>query len=391
MIDFRSDTVTRPTAAMRDAMHAAELGDDVFGDDPTVNRLQQRAADMLGFEAGLFAPSGTQTNLIALMSQCQRGDEAVVGQMWHTYRWEGGGMAVLGSIQPQPVENQPDGTLRIEDIAAAIKPDDPHFARTRLIGLENTTGGKVLPLDYLADVAALARSRQLVMHLDGARLFNAAVEVARTSGEPTEASADFEAVRPARCDNGQSAPSAPGAGGRGRPAHQDIVAAARRICAHFDTVSVCLSKGLGAPVGSLVLGSARTITRGRRIRKMLGGGMRQAGVIAAAGLHGLEHHLERLADDHDNARLLAQGLGEAAEATDALRGKLKVHLPDTNILFVDVDPSVGDAFQAYLHRSGVAVTGGSYHGGLRQRWVTHLDVGSDSVEQALAIVRRFTG
>ena len=180
MIDFRSDTVTRPTDAMREAMARAELGDDVFGDDPTVNRLQEHAAGLLGFDAALYAPSGTQTNLIALMSQCQRGDEAIVGQMWHTYRWEAGGMAVLGSIQPQPVENQPDGTLRLQDIEAAIKPDDPHFARTRLIALENTTGGKVLSLDYLRQVSELARSRGLQMHLDGARLFNAAVEIARS-------------------------------------------------------------------------------------------------------------------------------------------------------------------------------------------------------------------
>jgi threonine aldolase len=364
MIDFRSDTVTRPTPGMREAMLRAEVGDDVFGDDPTVNRLQQQAADMLGFEAALYAPSGTQTNLIALMSQCQRGDEAIVGQMWHTYRWEAGGMAVLGSIQPQPLENQPDGSLRLEEIAAAIKPDDPHFARTRLVALENTTGGKVLALDYLGKVAELARSRNLVMHLDGARLFNAAVEVARRPHDAGKVTTHL-------------------------PAAAEIAAAARAICSHFDTVSVCLSKGLGAPVGSLVLGSAPTIARARRIRKMLGGGMRQAGVIAAAGLYALEHHLARLADDHDNARTLAAGLRGIAEAPGPLHGKLTVPSPDTNILFVDVDPSLGGAFQSYLARSGVAVTGGSYHGGLRQRWVTHLDVDADDVQQAIDIVGRF--
>jgi threonine aldolase len=404
MIDFRSDTVTRPTAAMREAMLRADLGDDVFGDDPTVNRLQQQAAEMLGFEAALFAPSGTQTNLIALMSQCQRGDEAIVGQMWHTYRWEAGGMAVLGSIQPQPLENQADGTLRLEDIAAAIKPDDPHFARTRMLALENTTGGKVLPLSYLAAAAELAHSRRLVTHLDGARLFNAAVDTAivmRTAG----ASANL----PAATGPGSGAPASAAAEGEGkaregtevsnfkpgfedaRPTHAEVVKAARAICAHFDTVSLCLSKGLGAPVGSLVLGSAETITRGRRIRKMLGGGMRQAGVIAAAGLHALEHHLERLADDHANARRLAGGLREIAAAPGPLQGKLTVAGPATNMLFVDVHPEVSTDFQSYLQQMGIGVTGGSYFGGLRQRWVTHLDVDEDDVRQALEAVRRFPG
>lgn len=365
MIDFRSDTVTRPTPAMREAMSRAEVGDDVFGDDPTVNRLQQHAADMLGFEAALFAPSGTQTNLIALMSQCQRGDEAIVGQMWHTYRWEAGGMAVLGSIQPQPLENQADGSLRLEDIAAAIKPDDPHFARTRLVALENTTGGKVLPLSYLAAVAELAHNRNLVTHLDGARLFNAAVEVAKTLHKGI------------------------GVGAHLQQNHEQVAAAAREICSHFDTVSVCLSKGLGAPVGSLMLGSAETIARGRRIRKMLGGAMRQAGVIAAAGLHALENHLERLAEDHANARHLADGLRSLSEAEGPLKGKLAVAEPVTNMVFVDVAPGLGSAFQSYLERSGIGVTGGSYHGGLRQRWVTHLDVDAQDVRKAVETVGRF--
>jgi threonine aldolase len=397
MIDFRSDTVTRPTAAMREAMSRAEVGDDVFGDDPTVNRLQQSAADMLGFEAALYAPSGTQTNLIALMSQCQRGDEAIVGQMWHTYRWEGGGMAVLGSIQPQPVENQPDGSMRVADIAAAIKPDDPHFARTRLIGLENTTGGKVLPLAYLAQVRDLARSHGLAMHLDGARLFNAAVETARQLAHYKTVGADLpDEAGPAGDRTGELPSKASRQGSvslpqPGRPSRDEIIAAARAICSHFDTVSVCLSKGLGAPVGSLVLGSAPTIERARRVRKMLGGGMRQAGIIAAAGLHALEHHLERLADDHANAKQLAQGLRRIADSSGPLQGKLSVSDPATNILFVDVDPQVGDALQSHLERSGVAVTGGSYHGGLRQRWVTHLDVDAKDVQQALEIVAGFAG
>ena len=377
MIDFRSDTITRPTPAMRDAMSRALVGDDVFGDDPTVNRLQDQAADMLGFEAALYAPSGTQTNLIALMSQCQRGDEAIVGQMWHTYRWEAGGMAVLGSIQPQPVENQPDGTLRLEDIAAAIKPDDPHFARTRLIGLENTTGGKVLPLAYLEQVSELARARGLAMHLDGARLFNAAVAIAE-GGKASTASAGKVGIH-IDAENGTA-----------RPDCEEVVAAARAVCSHFDTASVCLSKGLGAPVGSLVLGSLQTIARARRIRKMLGGGMRQAGVIAAAGVYALEHHVTRLADDHANARELAIGLRRIGEAPGPLQGKISVADPATNILFVDLDPQIGEAFQSHLERAGVAVTGGKYHGGLRQRWVTHLDVDAADVRKALEIVAAFT-
>lgn len=432
MIDFRSDTVTRPTPGMREAMGRAIVGDDVFGDDPTVNRLQDQAAEMLGFEAALYAPSGTQTNLIALMSQCQRGDEAIVGQNWHTYRWEAGGMAVLGSIQPQPIENQPDGSLRLQDIAAAIKPDDPHFARTRLIALENTTGGKVLPLAYLAEVADLARTRQLVMHLDGARLFNAAVAIA--AGGPGGTGVEVAGSRAGRVDEeftaaGFAAPGIKGAGVTGAggaaaggaaagdtagqaaastangvsadfqnatphrplPTYASVIAAARSVCSHFDTVSLCLSKGLGAPVGSLILGSTQTIARAHRIRKMLGGGMRQAGIIAAAGLYALEHHVQRLADDHENARELARGLNRIAASSGPLQHKLAVSEPATNILFVDVDREVSAAFQAYLERSGVAVTGGNYHGGVRQRWVTHLDVDAADVKRALEIVGSFTG
>jgi threonine aldolase len=391
MIDFRSDTVTRPSAAMRQAMNSAEVGDDVFGDDPTVNRLQEYAAEMLGFEAALYAPSGTQTNLISLMSHCQRGDEAIVGQMWHAYRWEAGGMAVLGSIQPQPVEHQPDGTLRLEDVASAIKPDDPHFARTRVICLENTTGGKVLPLSYLGAVSDLARSHKLMMHLDGARLFNAAAAVAASesqAGQVPDGSGHISDVVPAHPVK-VSDHLGPTDAQRAPPDHEAVADAARRLCAPFDTVSVCLSKGLGAPVGSLVLGSADIISRARRVRKMLGGGMRQAGVIAAAGLYALENNLQRLAEDHQNARDLAAGLQHISNSTGPLQGMLTVSEPQTNILFVDVNPDVGPGFQAYLERTGVGVTGGAYHGGLRQRWVTHLDVKAADVERALEIVAAY--
>lgn len=354
MPDFRSDTVTQPTPAMRDAMLAAPLGDDVFGDDPSVNALQEHAAALLGFEAALFAPTGTQTNLIALMGHCQRGDEAIVGQSWHTYRWEGGGMAVLGSIQPQPVETQPDGTLRVADIAAAIKPDDPHFARTRLVVLENTTGGQVLPTPYVAEVSQLARSRGLAMHLDGARMFNAATANAAANGT-------------------------------------DVYDEARTLCSHFDTASVCLSKGLGAPVGSLLLGSRDFVARARRTRKILGGGMRQAGLLAAAGHHALQHHVRRLADDHARARRLADGIAAAGRSHAVLAGRITVASAHTNILFTDVHPDVAPAFTAWLAQHGVRVTSGLYAGQTRLRWVAHLDVSDADVDTALDCIARFTG
>ncbi|HJW45492.1 MAG TPA: low-specificity L-threonine aldolase, partial [Lysobacter sp.] len=262
-IDLRSDTVTRPTSAMREVMIRAEVGDDVYGEDPTVNALQQRMADELGFDAGLFAPSGTQANLLALLVHCQRGDEYLVGMDAHTYKYEGGGAAVFGSIQPQPVLHADDGTLPLEAVEQVIKPRDPHFARTRLLCLENTWHGRALPLDYLREARALCDRRGLALHLDGARLYNAAV----AKGVP-----------------------------------------AREITQHFDSVSVCLSKGLGAPVGSVLLGTHALIEEARRWRKVAGGGMRQAGMLAAAGLYALDHHVTRLADDHRRAAMLADGL-----------------------------------------------------------------------------------
>lgn len=330
--DFRSDTVTRPSEGMREAMLAAPVGDDVFRDDPSVIALEERCAAMLGKEAGLYLPSGTQSNLVALMTHCGRGDEYIVGQMQHAYRWEAGGAAVLGSIQPQPLENQPDGTLRLEDIGAAVKPDDSHYAMTRLLALENTIGGKVLPIAYLKAATALARKHDLACHLDGARVFNAAV----ASGE-------------------------------------DVAA----IAAPFDTVSVCISKGLGAPVGSVLVGSEALIAKARRTRKMVGGGMRQAGVIAAACLYALEHNVGRLAEDHANARTLAEGL--------ARHPGLTVAMPDTNIIFVEVDAAIAEAFGSHLKAMGIGTTGG--YG--KQRWVTHLDVDARSVEAALDAVGSF--
>jgi threonine aldolase len=333
MIDLRSDTVTRPTPAMRAAMQEAELGDDVFGDDPTVNALQERIAGVLGKEAALFVPTGTQSNLCALMAHCQRGDEYLVGQMAHTYRWEGGGAAVLGSIQPQPIAQQPDGSIALADIEAQIKPDDAHFARTRLLALENTWGGKVLPMDYLQAATALARGKGLATHLDGARLFNAAVAL-------------------------------PG----------DARRNARAIADHFDTVSVCFSKGLGTPVGSALVGPRDFIARAHRVRKMLGGGMRQAGVIAAAALYALDHHVDRLAEDHAHARRLAEGL-------EGLPG-VRVEAPHTNILFVDLAPERAQGVVDRLREAGLLCTG-LY----RLRLVTHLDVSSAQIEEAVRILR----
>lgn len=362
-VDLRSDTVTQPTAAMRQAMLAAPLGDDVFGDDPTVNALQARIAHMLGFEAALFVPTGTQSNLCALLAHCQRGDEYLVGQQAHCYRWEGGGGAVFGSIQPQPLAHQPDGTLALADLAAAVKPDDAHFARTRLLALENTLGGKLLPFDYVQAATGWAQSQGLSRHLDGARLFNAAV---------AQAAGQRPAAGPPQGGAAPSGGSEPGERG-------GVIAEARRMAQCFDSVSVCFSKGLGAPVGSALCGSADFIRRAHRVRKMAGGGMRQAGMLAAAALHALDHHIDRLADDHALAQRLAMGLAGVPG--------LQVEAPQTNIVFVDL---VGDArdrsadLLAHLAAHGVRATG-LY----RLRLVTHLNVDAAGVDHAVAAIRRF--
>jgi threonine aldolase len=331
VVDLRSDTVTRPTRAMRAFMANASVGDDVFGDDPSVNALQEKVAAMLGKEAALYVASGTQSNLVAIMSHCGRGDEYIVGQMAHTYRWEGGGAAVLGSVQPQPLEHEADGRLALARIEGAIKPNDAHFAKSRLLCLENTIGGKVLPLDYLEAATALARGRGLATHLDGARLFNAAVKL----GVP-----------------------------------------AATLAAPFDSVSVCFSKGLGAPIGSALVGSRAFIAGAHRWRKMVGGGMRQAGVVAAAALYALEHHVDRLADDHALATRLADGL-------DGLPG-LAVERPQSNIVFADLKGDRAPGLLAHLKSRGVLATG-LY----RLRFVTHLDVDAEGVDRAVAATREY--
>jgi threonine aldolase len=321
IVDLRSDTVTRPSPGMRKAMLDAELGDDVFGDDPTVNRLQARAAEIFGFEAALLFPSGTQSNLAALMSHCQRGDEVILGMEAHSYRYEAGGLSVLGSIQPQAIPNRSDGTLDLAEVEAAIKPDDPHFARTRLLALENTITGRVIPRKYFDEALALAKRRGLATHLDGARIFNAAVKLGL---------------------------------------------AVKDLCRGFDSVSACLSKGLGAPAGTLLLGGRDFIARARRARKILGGVMRQAGVLAAAGLYALEHNVQRLAEDHANAERLAKGLG--------------VEPPQSNMVFVKSAPGLVE----HLAKHGVIVLPGA-----RLRLVTHLDVDAAGIDRAIAAFRSF--
>ncbi|CAN5185469.1 low-specificity L-threonine aldolase [soil metagenome] len=330
-IDLRSDTVTRPTESMRLAMAHAEVGDDVYGDDPTVNRLQQTLAAMFGYEAGLFCASGTQSNLCALLAHCGRGDEYIVGQHAHTYRYEQGGAAVLGSIQPQPLEQGSDGVIALDAIADAIKPDDIHFARTRLLALENTFSGHVLPSDYLRQATTLAHARGLQTHLDGARLFNAIVATGVTP---------------------------------------------REIVAGFDSVSICLSKGLGAPVGSVLLGTHALVKQANRWRKAVGGGMRQAGVLAAAGLHALEHHVARLADDHRRSRRLADGLRALG---------LAIETPQTNMVFVPVAADQAAALAAVLERAGIR----GWAEAPSMRIVTHLDISDSDIDRVVAAFREW--
>ena len=330
VIDLRSDTVTQPTTGLREAMANAPLGDDVYGEDPSVNKLESELALRLGFAKGLFVPTGTMSNLLALMAHCGRGDEYIVGQQAHTYKYEGGGAAVLGSIQPQPLEVQADGSLDLEQVAAAIKPDDFHFARTRLLALENTMQGKVLPTEYLAAASRLTREHGLALHLDGARLYNAAVKLGVDAGDITR---------------------------------------------HFDSVSVCLSKGLGAPVGSVLCGTADLITRARRLRKMVGGGMRQAGQLAAAGLYALDHQVARLADDHANAQLLADGLRAAGYDVEPVQ---------TNMVYAQVGDRA-EALKAFAAQQGIRLSAAP-----RLRMVTHMDVSRSQIEQVIAVFAEFS-
>ncbi|MGF1784747.1 low-specificity L-threonine aldolase [Photobacterium swingsii] len=334
MIDFRSDTVTQPSPYMREAMAKAPVGDDVYGDDPTVNELEAWTAQRHGFEAALFTSSGTQANLLGILAHCQRGDEYLCGQQAHNYKYEAGGAAILGSVQPQPIENNPDGTLCFEKLAAAIKPDDIHFAQTKLLSLENTIGGKVLPLEYLAKARKFVDQHNLLLHLDGARVYNAAVAL-----------------------------------------NVDIT----EISQYFDSMTICLSKGLGAPIGSLLLGSKAYIERARRLRKMVGGGMRQAGILAAAGKIALTENIERLADDHANAHYLAQQL-------DQLDGFNTADFPtQTNIVYANVDRKIDlTAIATHLKSQGILFSP-SYH---PMRLVTHLNVTREDIDTFIKALKQ---
>lgn len=329
-IDLRSDTVTRPTPAMRAAMAAASVGDDVFGDDPSINALEARVAKLAGKEAALLCSSGTQSNLLGLLSLCQRGEEYLVGQEYHTYRYEAGGAAVLGGIVPQPFEVLADGTLDLALVRKRIKPDDPHFPITRVLALENTHQGKVMPEPFIQAAKALVDEHGLKFHLDGARLFNAAVATKRSLAD---------------------------------------------LAAPFDSLSLCCSKGLGAPVGSLLCGSAEQIHKARRWRKMLGGGMRQAGVLAAAIDHALDHHVERLADDHRRAQDLANGLG-------AIEG-IHVESVHTNMVYLNWPSAEQAAMVAqHLKAHNVLVSAAQ-----RMRLVTHLDIDDAAITRTIELVR----
>lgn len=320
-LDLRSDTVTRPSQAMMKAMISAEVGDDVFGDDPTVNMLEAQAAEMLGKQAAVFSPSGTQSNLMAIMAHCQRGDEYIVGQQAHTYRWEGGGAAVLGSVQPQPLDFELDGTLSLKKVKEYIKPLDYHHAKTKLLCIENTQSGKVLPLSYLKDVYYFCKQTGLSSHLDGARIFNASTY---------------------------------------------LKIEVKEIAQHFDTVSLCLSKGLGAPVGSLLVGSKELMDTARRWRKVLGVGMRQSGILAAAGIYALKNNIERLEEDHAHALLIAQGLKDIEEMT--------VSGVYTNMVFIQLPEEAIEPLREYLKQRGIIILVGR-----QTRLVTHLDIDEKDV------------
>lgn len=310
-------------------MAAAETGDDVYGEDPTVIQLEKLAASLTGKEAALFVSSGTQGNLLALLSHCERGDEYIAGNDAHTYRFEAGGGAVLGGIQPQPIPFNERGELEIEAIRQVIKPDDYHFAKTKLVCLENTTAGKVLALDYLSEFSDFALSQGLGRHLDGARVFNAAVQLGVNVKE---------------------------------------------ISQYFDSMSICLSKGLAAPVGSLLVGSNELISKARRWRKMVGGGMRQAGILAAAGIYALEHNINRLAEDHRHASELAKALAQLSS--------FKLHsMPVTNMVLLDLEAERFKSLQQYLADNGVKTS--------TQRWVMHRDVSSANIDQLIELCRNF--
>lgn len=336
MIDLRSDTVTRPSKAMRDAMANAEVGDDVYGDDPTVNRLQSVVAERLGKEAAVFLPTGTQSNLVALLTHCQRGDEYIVGHDAHTYKYEGGGAAALGGIQPQPVAFIENGEVSLDEAAKVVKEDDSHFARTKLLCLENTQHGRVQSLEYMQRAKVVADQHNLLLHLDGARMGNAAVAL----GVSLEA-----------------------------------------IAKPFDSVSLCLSKGLGAPVGSVLVGNKAFIKEATRWRKVTGGGMRQAGVLAAAGLMAIDDGLKRLHEDHARASALAEGLNGMGAIC------VREDWTQTNMVWLDFESEVGDALAQHCQKHGVLLSASTYGA----RLVTHLDLSDDDITATIRVISDYFG
>jgi len=335
IIDLRSDTVTLPTTVMREAIYRAELGDDVFGEDPTTNRLEKMAAERVGKEAAMLVASGTMGNLVCVLTQCGRGEEAILGDQSHTFLYEAGGISTLGGVHPHTVRNEPDGTMRLEDIEAAIRGNNVHFPRTRLICLENThnrCNGAALTPEYTDAVVALSKERGLSVHLDGARVFNAAVALGI-----------------------------------------DV----RELTRGVDSLSFCLSKGLSAPVGSVVCGTSDFIAETRRTRKVLGGGMRQAGIIAAAGIVALQQMVDRIEEDHKNARRLAEGIAH-------IHG-LSIDLASvqTNIIYFDVvtDRLKAEKLVTELGKRGIKLL---CVGPSRLRMVTHYGISSDDIDSALA-------
>ena len=334
MIDVRSDTVTQPTSAMREAMATAEVGDDVYGDDPTVNQLQELAATLSGHEASLFVPSGTQSNLIALLAHCQRGDEYIVGADAHTYKYEGGGAAALGGIQPQTIAFAENGELPLDQVANVIKEDDPHFAKSRLLCLENSQHGRVQSLEYMQSAQVFAKEHDLILHLDGARVCNAAIK---------------------------------------------LNVSLQSVCDCFDSVSICLSKGLGAPIGSILCGNKDFIRTAHRWRKATGGGMRQAGILAAAGILALTDGYERLHEDHENATLLDKLLQDVPGCS------VKSDWTQTNMVWVEYDGDHSFSLPEFAKSQGVLMSVGRNTG----RLVVHRDVSKDDITTVAEVIKAY--
>lgn len=332
IIDLRSDTVTKPTPAMLEAMTKADLGDDVYGEDPTINRLQEKCAQLFGKEAALFVVSGSMGNLVSLLAHCQRGDEIIVGKKNHIFQWEQGGAASLGGIHTQTIDNSNDGSLPLEDIEAAIRFDDQHCPVSRLVCLENTQDGRVLSKEYTDRVGDFCRSHDLSLHLDGARIFNAATAI--------KISVD-------------------------------------QLVAPVDSIQMCFSKGLSAPVGSIVAGSREFIKKAHRARKLVGGGMRQAGVLAAACIVALDTMVERLQEDHDNARFLGEGLNNIDD--------LLVEPVESNMVFLKLKSGNISDFQKALKAEGLLTSTIDKH---RMRMVTHYGIDADDVKQAISVVAK---